>query len=374
MPVAQLVQHALIVIVLAEQPHSLSVDRRRQRRSFFERHYRRRAARAYVIDQIPRPATCRRLHELVVQNEVVRPGKPRARLRHSRRLVAPHLLEPRHDAFDAADRVDVRQHRRSPVRVGRELTRLGNGRHRVVFGRHVRHWERRPQYEVVRLARNPRHRVGGQLDHLVERHRRRRRRLETVGHRRARRHRRRAPSAVWRRARRRRRVRVGPLSLGSERAKRLRPLLAFWQHAHLVQTSDPPFTLATSRHLRVLAATAEKATSASVSQRPTSLPRFVVCRHVRRLAPRAARRCRQPPLLCRLVVPLVVADDLVNRRRHAETVSRRHGTAPAGADLYSLRRTRLSLCARLRDPRCLGRLRYVSCAAVRLRVRRRCFP
>ena len=375
MPVAQLVQHALIMVLLAEQPHSINHDRRRQRRSLLERHDRRRAARPYMVDQIPRPAARLRLHVLIIQDEVVRPGEPRARLRHCRRLIAPHLLEPRHDLFDAADRVDIRQLRRTPVRVGREFACLGNGRHRVVLGRNVRHRERSPQYEVVRLACYPRHRVGGQLDHLVERRRRRRRRLEAVGHRRAFGHRRRAPCASRCRARRSCSVRVGALSLSAERTQRRRSLLTLRQNTHLVQTSDPPFTLATSRHLRVLAATAEKATPALTRERPTLLPLLVVCRLCWRSAPaRAARRRLQPTLLCRLVVPLVVADDLVNRRRHAETVPCRHGTAPTGADLHPRRSTRVLPCAQLRSLRLLSYARGVSCAAVRPCVRRRRFP
>ena len=143
MAAVELVEHSLVVVVGTEIPSSLCVDDRCQRRRTLQRYDGKRAAGAHVVEQVPRASARLRLHELVAEDEVVRPLQPSAAPRSAVRLVLLHLREPVHDFPNAGFRVDVEQRRRAPVRVVRRRVRVRHRWHGVVRRRHVRHRERR---------------------------------------------------------------------------------------------------------------------------------------------------------------------------------------------------------------------------------------
>ena len=71
-PVAQLVENSLVVVVTAKLPHPLCVYDRRQRLGLLERDDRGDSAGLNVVQQIPRPSARVLLDVLVAQDEVGR--------------------------------------------------------------------------------------------------------------------------------------------------------------------------------------------------------------------------------------------------------------------------------------------------------------
>ena len=157
-PFDEVVEHRLVVVVLAQRTNSRALKHFLRYAGLFQRYDRFLPARPDVVEKEPRSAACRRLDELVAQPDVVRSAQPRATFHLAELLVRCHLRVPSHDQLDASARVHVREKARSPRAA--LAPRQDRRRQRLSRVRHVCPGHARQPHERVVLRHEPRHVVG----------------------------------------------------------------------------------------------------------------------------------------------------------------------------------------------------------------------
>ena len=158
MPFDKVVEHRLVVVVLAQRANPRALKHLLGHAGLLQRYDRFLPARPDVVEKEPRSAARCRLDELVAQDDVVRSAQPRAALHLAELLVCCHFRVPPNDQLHASARVHVRENARSPRAA--LAPRQDRRRQRLSRVRHVRPGHARQPHERVVLRHEPRHVVG----------------------------------------------------------------------------------------------------------------------------------------------------------------------------------------------------------------------